>query len=74
MAPLDAHPTAVDQARQCMASGIRKIDSTCSYVEPGMVEFARKTDRERYQLAFYSKLSTPGQLKVRAGNATEEFY
>ena len=61
-------------SRQCMASGIRKIISTCSYVEPGIVEFARKTDRERDQLEIYSKVSTPGQLKMRSGHATEEFY
>ena len=71
---ISVRTTAVDQGRQRMASGIRKIDSTCSYVEPGMVEFARKTDREDHQLAIYSKLGTPGQLKMRGGGPTEEFY
>ena len=32
-------------ARQCVASGIRKINSTCSYVESSMVEFALKRER-----------------------------
>ena len=49
-------------SRQCMASGIRKIISTCSYVKPGMVEFARKTDRENPRLGTNSKLGTPKQL------------
>ena len=73
MARLDVRTTAVDQARQRMASGIRKIDSTCSYVEPGIVEFTHKTKREDHQLAIYSKLGTPGQLKMRGGGPTEEF-
>ena len=71
---LDVRPTAVDQARQRMASGIRKMDSTCSYVEPGMVEFALKIEREDHQLKIISKLSTPEQLFLRGRDATEEFY
>ena len=57
-----------------MASGIRKIDSKCSYVEPGMVEFALKIEREDHQLRINSKLSTREQLFLQGGDATEEFY
>ena len=39
-----------------------------------MVEFAPKIDREDHQLGINSKLSTPEQLFLRGGDATENFF
>ena len=39
-----------------------------------MVEFAPKIDREDHQLGINSKLSTPEQLFLRGGDATEKFF
>ena len=39
-----------------------------------MVEFAPKIDQEDHQLGINSKLSTPEQLFLRGGDATENFF
>ena len=49
-------------SRQCMASGIRKIISSCSYVDLGTNKYAWKTNRENPSLGTNSKLGTPKQL------------
>ena len=49
-------------SRQCMASGIRKIISLCSYMDLGTNEYAWKTNRENPSLGTNSKLGTPKQL------------
>ena len=49
-------------SRQCMASGIRKIISACSYVRFSMLQFAQKTDGENPRPGTGSKLGTAKQL------------
>ena len=53
-------------SRQCMASGIRKIISSCSYVDLGTNKYAWKTNRENPSLGTNSKLGTPKQLFLLA--------